>query len=67
MKKMRLIDADELKRYMCLKCNEYCNDDPCEPSDCIFVNAIKETPTAYDVDAVVRELQKNTDDCEKLD
>ena len=57
---MRLIDADVLKRYMCLKCNEYCNDDPCEPSDCIFVNAIKETPTAYDVDVVVMVLEEKS-------
>lgn len=55
---MRLIDADEARKIMCHKCNENFPNDPCEPSDCIFVNAIKNTPTAYDVEAVVRELEE---------
>ena len=45
----RLIDANALRKSMCYKCNDEYSDEPCEPSDCVFYNAIKEAPT---VDAV---------------
>lgn len=46
---MRLGDLDALKKYMCEICNDEYSDEPCEPSDCVFCNAIKDTPT---IDAV---------------
>lgn len=45
----RLIDADEPKKRMCFKCNDEYSDEPCEPSDCVFYNAINDAPT---IDAV---------------
>lgn len=41
----RMIDADELKRRMCDLCNREYSDEPCDPSDCVFIRAIDETPT----------------------
>lgn len=41
----RMIDADELKRRMCDLCNSDYSDEPCDPSDCVFIRAINETPT----------------------
>ena len=38
---MLLIDANALKKYMCKICNDDYSDEPCEPSDCVFCNAIK--------------------------
>lgn len=42
---VRPIDAMELKQRMCALCNQYYSDEPCEPSDCVFVRAINEAPT----------------------
>ena len=44
-----LISREALKKDMCKICNEYYSDEPCEPSDCIFFNSIK---NAHAVDAV---------------
>ena len=41
---VRPIDAMELKQRMCALCNQYYSDEPCEPSDCVFVRAINEAP-----------------------
>ena len=41
----RAIDAEALARRMCELCNLYCPNDPCEPSDCVFVQAVKNAPT----------------------
>ena len=41
----RAIDAIELQRRMCEICNQDYSDEPCDPSDCVFVRAINETPT----------------------
>ena len=41
----RLIDAEVLEKYMCSICNEDYSDEPCEPTDCVFRNAIKNAPT----------------------
>ena len=41
----RMIDAIELRQRMCALCNQDYSDEPCEPSDCVFVRAINETPT----------------------
>ena len=30
---------------MCALCNQDYSDEPCKPSDCVFVRAINETPT----------------------
>lgn len=49
---MRLIDADELKKRMCFKCNDEYSDEPCEPSDCVFCNAINDAPTLDTVPVV---------------
>ena len=46
---MPLIDRDALKKQMCKICNENYSDDPCEPNDCVFLNAIDSAPT---IDAV---------------
>ena len=46
---MRLGDLDELKQRMCEICNRDYSDEPCDPSDCVFCNAIKDSPT---IDAV---------------
>ena len=48
----RLIDADALKKYMCFKCNDEYSDEPCEPSDCVFRNAIGDAPTVDAVEVV---------------
>ena len=48
----RLIDADALKKYMCFKCNDEYSDEPCEPSDCGFRNAIGDAPTVDAVEVV---------------
>ena len=42
---VRPIDAMELKQRMCALCNQYYSDEPCEPSDCVFVRVINEAPT----------------------
>ena len=41
----RLIDPDKLKKLMCFKCNDEYSDEPCEPLDCVFRNAINDAPT----------------------
>ena len=41
----RAIDAIELQKRMCALCNQDYADEPCEPSDCIFIRALNETPT----------------------
>lgn len=41
---VRPIDAMELKQRMCALCNQDYSDEPCEPSDCVFVRAINEAP-----------------------
>ena len=46
---MRLIDANELKKQMCFKCNDEYDDEPCDQIDCVFCNAINDAPT---IDAV---------------
>ena len=45
----RLIDANELKKKMCFKCNDEYSDEPCDPGDCVFCNAINDAQT---IDAV---------------
>ena len=42
---VRAIDAIELQQKMCALCNQDYSDEPCEPSDCVFIRAINETPT----------------------
>lgn len=49
----RLIDANELKKKMCFKCNDEYSDEPCEPDDCVFCNAINDAQT-IDAVSVVR-------------
>lgn len=46
---MRLGDLDALKKQMCELCNQDYSDEPCEPSDCVFYNAIETAPA---IDAV---------------
>ena len=46
---MRLGDLDALKKSMCELCHQDYSDEPCEPSDCVFYNAIENAPT---IDAV---------------
>lgn len=41
----RAIDATELQKRMCTLCNQDYSDEPCDPSDCVFVRAINEAPT----------------------
>ena len=50
---MRLIDANELKKKMCFKCNDEYSDAPCDPGDCVFCNAINDAQT-IDAVSVVR-------------
>lgn len=45
---MRLGDLDALKKRVCGLCNQYHPEEPCEPSDCVFCNAVED---ALDVDA----------------
>ena len=42
---VRAIDALELRKRMCALCNQDYADEPCEPSDCIFIRALNKTPT----------------------
>lgn len=68
--KKRLIDANELKKKMCYKCNDEYSDEPCEPDDCVFCNAINDAQT-IDAVSVVRcrecfyytPVDKNTGKC----
>ena len=48
----RLIDANELKKRMCFKCNDEYSDEPCEPGDCVFCNAINDAQTIDAVEVV---------------
>lgn len=48
----RLVDAKVLEHTMCRKCNDAYSNEPCEPNDCIFLNAIDETPTVDAVEVV---------------
>ena len=41
---VRPIDAIELQRRMCALCNQDYSDEPCEPSDCVFIRAINDMP-----------------------
>ena len=52
MIKMRLIDADVLKRDICQYCNDVYSDDPCEPSDCEHMRIIDSQPTIDAVEVV---------------
>ena len=47
----RLIDANALSHFMCRKCNDAYSNELCEPCDCIFLNAIDESPTVDAVEA----------------
>ena len=49
----RMIDANELKKKMCFKCNDEYSDEPCDPEDCVFCNAINDAQT-IDAVSVVR-------------
>ena len=49
----RLIDANELKKKMCFKCNDEYSDEPCDPGYCVFCNAINDAQT-IDAVSVVR-------------
>lgn len=40
----RAIDAIELEHRMCELCNNKYSDEPCEPSDCIFLNVVRNSP-----------------------
>ena len=42
---MRLGDLDALKKSMCKLCNQDYSDEPCEPSDCVFIRVINEMPS----------------------
>ena len=46
---MRLGDLDALKKSMCELCHQDYSDEPCEPSDCVFYNAVENAPI---IDAV---------------
>jgi hypothetical protein len=48
---MRLIDLEALKKKMCELCNQDYSDEPCEPSDCVFYNAIENIPSIDPVHA----------------
>lgn len=41
----RLIDVLDLKRRMCSICNQDRSDEPCDPSDCVFIRATNHEPT----------------------
>ena len=49
---MRLGDLDALKMRMCKLCNQDYSEEPCEPSDCVFYNAIQSAPTIEAVSVV---------------
>lgn len=66
---MRPGDLDTLKKSMCELCNQDYSDEPCEPSDCVFYNAIENAPTISAVPVVrCREcVYKNTTACPAYD
>ena len=49
---MRLGDLEALKKKMCKLCNQDYSDEPCEPSDCVFYNAVEKAPTISAVPVV---------------
>lgn len=53
---MRLIDADKFVEYMAEKCDPNAVLDPIILA--VIRGAVKEQPTAYDVDKVVEQLEK---------
>ena len=55
---MRLIDADRFLEYMTDKCDMSAELDPIIL--CVFRGALKEQPTAYDIDKVVKELETDS-------
>ena len=55
---MRLIDADRFLEYMTDKCDMSAELDPIILG--VFRGALKEQPTAYDIDKVVRQLNLET-------
>ena len=57
-----LISREALKKDMCKICNEDYSDEPCEPSDCVFLNSIKNAP-AVDAVGVVHAKWVNTPLC----
>ena len=63
-----LISREALKKDMCKICNEYYSDEPCEPSDCIFFNAIKNAPAvdAVEVKKIKAYLQSKLDEWDAL-
>lgn len=50
----RLIDADDVIKYCCQFYRQCCHE--CEK--CGFAKSVKNIPTAYDVDKVVKELEE---------
>ena len=59
---MRLIDADELQRDMCELVVRECDD---MGIGFMILDLVKSQPTAYDVDAVVSELENMIERYEK--
>ena len=53
---MRLIDADKFVEYMAEKCDPNAVLDPIILA--VIRGAVKEQPTAYDVDKVVKQLEE---------
>lgn len=55
---MRLIDADALKQAKC----KWCVRKVCKRTGwtCGFINLIDNVPTAYDVEKVVKEMQRKS-------
>ena len=58
----RLIDGDKLKKRICFKCNDKYSEEPCEPLDCVFCNAINDAPTVDAVGVVRCQDCKHCDD-----
>lgn len=40
------IELKSAKRILCMMCNEINSDEPCEPCDCDWMNALDKEPTA---------------------
>lgn len=56
----RLIDADELKERFC---EENCGKNRCvdHMDKCVWILSVEESKTAFDVDKVVKQLDKASD------
>ena len=56
------ITKHRAKHFVCEFCNEHCSDEPCEPSDCEWMQFIESEPAADGVERKRGEWIKRPDE-----